>query len=78
MSCSRPAISGLKGRDELLINSMAHLGTLFAVLAYFWRDILRAFRGGLELIGIGREAGNALSGEARLALCTSSLRHPLP
>ncbi|NBC21150.1 MAG: UDP-diphosphatase [Alphaproteobacteria bacterium] len=59
---------GLEGRDELLINAMAHLGTLFAVLAYFWRDILRAFWGGLELIGIGREAGNALSGEARLAL----------
>ncbi len=40
----------LEGRDEYLINAMAHIGTLFAVLAYFWRDILRAFGGGLEVI----------------------------
>ncbi len=59
---------GLEGRDELLINAMAHLGTLFAVLAYFWRDIVRALQGGLELIGIGREPMNALSPRARLAL----------
>ncbi len=59
---------GLEGRDELLINSMAHLGTLFAVLVYFWRDVARAVQGGLELVGIGREPANALSARARLAL----------
>ena len=59
---------GLEGRDELMINAMAHLGTLFAVLVYFWRDVLRAVQGGLELIGIGREPMNALSPRARLAL----------
>ncbi len=60
---------GLNGRDELLINAMSHLGTLFAVLAYFWRDVLGAIRGGFELVGIGREPLNALSPRAGLALC---------
>ncbi|MEM7768642.1 MAG: undecaprenyl-diphosphate phosphatase [Pseudomonadota bacterium] len=41
---------GLEGRDELMINAMAHLGTLFAVLAYFWRDVGRAIAGGFELL----------------------------
>lgn len=42
---------GFGARDELLISVMAHVGTLFAVLLYFWRDILRAVRGGFELVG---------------------------
>lgn len=40
----------LEGRDEYLINAMAHIGTLFAVLVYFWRDVLRAATGSIELI----------------------------
>ncbi|MEM9054226.1 MAG: undecaprenyl-diphosphate phosphatase [Pseudomonadota bacterium] len=39
----------LEGRDEYLINAMAHLGTLGAVLLYFWRDFIRALSGGLTL-----------------------------
>jgi len=54
--------------ESLLIDVMAHLGTLFAMIAYFHKDIARAFMGGLELIGIGRQAGNRLSERARLAL----------
>jgi undecaprenyl-diphosphatase len=39
----------LEGRDEYLINAMAHVGTLGAVLLYFWRDVSRAVAGGLSL-----------------------------
>ncbi|MEO9970256.1 MAG: undecaprenyl-diphosphate phosphatase [Hyphomonadaceae bacterium] len=60
-------IFGLVGEDEILINAMAHLGTLLAVLAYFRTDVWRAILGGLELIGIGR-AGETLSGNGRLAV----------
>ena len=58
---------GLVGEDEILINAMAHLGTLLAVLAYFRKDVWRAILGGLELVGIGRKDG-ALSDKARLAI----------
>lgn len=54
--------------EGLLIDVMAHFGTLFAMIAYFREDVWRAVRGGLELVGIGRQAGNRLSDRARLAL----------
>jgi len=40
----------LTGRNEVLVNAMAHLGTLFAVLVYFRRDVGRAIVGGVELV----------------------------
>ena len=40
----------LEGRDEYLINAMAHMGTLGAVLLYFWRDISAAIAGGFGLV----------------------------
>mgnify|MGYP003129615461 CR=1 FL=1 len=58
---------GIGGEDELMVNAMAHLGTLFALFAYFWRDTGRAIAGGFELIGIGRKPGR-LSANAKLAL----------
>jgi len=60
-------VFGLFGQDEILINAMAHLGTLLAVLAYFWTDIWRAIQGGFELVGLGRKPGG-LSANARLAI----------
>lgn len=58
---------GLEGRDEMLVNAMAHLGTLFALLAYLWKDVMRAISGGFELIAAPfRRAG--LSPSAKLAL----------
>ncbi|MEO0466814.1 MAG: undecaprenyl-diphosphate phosphatase [Pseudomonadota bacterium] len=54
--------------DSLLIDAMAHFGTLFAMLLYFRDDVFRALQGGLELLGVGRQAGNRLSERARLAL----------
>ncbi len=60
-------IFGLVGEDEILINAMAHLGTLIAVLVYFRADVWRAVLGGLELVGIGRD-GTGMSGNARLAM----------
>lgn len=41
---------GFEGRDEYLINAMAHSGTLLAVLIYFRQDIQRAVLGGFELL----------------------------
>lgn len=58
---------GIGGEDELMVNAMAHLGTLFALFAYFWRDTGRALKGSLELIGIGREHGR-LTQSGKLAL----------
>lgn len=58
---------GISGEDELMVNAMAHLGTLFALFAYFWRDTGRVVKGSFELIGIGRENGR-LSDGAKLAL----------
>ncbi|MEL6322848.1 MAG: undecaprenyl-diphosphate phosphatase [Pseudomonadota bacterium] len=49
---------GLVGPDELLINAMAHVGTLFSVLIYFRKDVIRAMAGALALIGLG-SAGSA-------------------
>ena len=58
---------GFGTRDELLINAMAHVGTLFAVLLYFWKDVGRTIGGGFELVGAPfRKAG--LSANARLAV----------
>lgn len=61
------AYYGFVGQDELLINAMAHVGTLLAVLVYFRTDVLRAMKGGLELVGIGRQSSGQ-SANARLAL----------
>jgi undecaprenyl-diphosphatase len=33
----------------LVVDVMTHIGTLFAILIYFWRDVLRLIRGALEL-----------------------------
>jgi undecaprenyl-diphosphatase len=56
----------LQGRDEVLVNAMAHLGTLFAVLVYFRRDVGRAIVGGVELLGQPFRGG-PLSEAGRLA-----------
>ena len=58
---------GFGAHDELLINAMAHLGTLFAVLLFFWKDVLRAFGGGFELVG-SAATRKPLSSNARLAM----------
>ena len=58
---------GVGGEDELMVNAMAHLGTLFALFAYFWRDTGRAVKGGFELIGVGRDNGK-LTSSGKLAL----------
>ena len=41
----------MEGRDEELINAASNLGTLAALLIYFWKDVVRALGGGVELIG---------------------------
>ena len=58
---------GLDGEEELLINAMAHLGTLGALLAYFYRDVWRAIIGGVELVAAPLSK-KALSANGKLAL----------
>ncbi|MEM9225929.1 MAG: undecaprenyl-diphosphate phosphatase [Pseudomonadota bacterium] len=57
----------LDGRDEALINVMAHVGTLFAVLLYFWREIAHAAAGAPALIAAPLSR-RPLSDNSRLAL----------
>jgi undecaprenyl-diphosphatase len=59
----------LLGWHAPLLNSLAfdvalHLGTLLALLAYFWRDLLRLLAAGWGALGRGRPFGSA---DARLA-----------
>ncbi|MEL7130390.1 MAG: undecaprenyl-diphosphate phosphatase [Pseudomonadota bacterium] len=63
------AMYGIVGNDEVLINAMAHVGTLFSILLYFRRDILDAIGGGFELIRFGADRSSGpLSRHAKLAL----------
>lgn len=57
----------LEGRDEYLINAMAHIGTLFAVLLYFWRDFSRAISGSPGLLSASLNK-TPLSRNSRLSL----------
>lgn len=46
----------------LVTDVMVHVGSLFAVLVYFWRDVLRMAKGGLDLLRL------RMTDDARLAL----------
>lgn len=64
-----PELTGLPDQGPL-IDAMAHLGSLGAVLAYFWRDVARMVHGAVDLI-VGRDTDGArvrLTPEAKLLL----------
>ena len=44
-----PAFTGWKDQGQL-VDVMVHVGSLFAVIAYFWRDVLKLISGGLDLL----------------------------
>ena len=44
-----PAVTGWPDQG-LVTDVMVHVGSLFAVLAYFWRDCLALLKGGLKLL----------------------------
>ncbi len=44
-----PAVTGWKDQGQL-VDVMVHVGSLFAVIAYFWRDVLKLIAGGLDLL----------------------------
>ena len=52
-----PRILGL-GEPTLALIAIAHLGTLLAVLIYFWRDLWAIVRGVLQGMRQGRPLGN--------------------
>ncbi len=64
-----PQVTGLPDQGPL-IDAMAHLGSLGAVLAYFWRDMLRLGRGKLDLmVGRTTEGGRIrLTPESKLLM----------
>jgi len=47
----------------LLIDVAAHLGSLLAVMLYFWRDLLAMFKGGIDIL-----KGNFASKNSKLTL----------
>ena len=57
-----PELTG--GADQgQAIDVAVHVGTLFAVMLYFWRDVGRLFRGGLHVV-----SGRVRTDDARLFL----------
>ena len=44
-----PALTGWKDQG-LATDVMVHVGSLFAILVYFWRDVLRLLAGTLDLM----------------------------
>lgn len=56
-----PFFSGWQDQG-LVTDVMVHVGSLFAILAYFWRDVLRLAAGGLDLLRL------RMTDNARLAL----------
>ena len=58
-----PNLTNLEDQGQL-IDVAVHLGTLVAVITYFWRDMLRVLRG---LIALSRRKTN--TADAQLALC---------
>ncbi|MEM1086812.1 MAG: undecaprenyl-diphosphate phosphatase [Pseudomonadota bacterium] len=64
----------LEGRDEYLINAMAHVGTLGAVLLHFWRDVGRAVQGGMSLpLMLGRPGARPSENQHLALLILASL-----
>lgn len=62
-----PKLTGLPDQGPL-IDAMAHLGSLFAVLVYFWRDVARLAQGPYDLV-VGRPLDgerHRWTGEAKL------------
>jgi len=44
-----PAITGWPDQGQVT-DVMVHIGSLFAVIVYFWRDVLKLIGGGLDLL----------------------------
>lgn len=44
-----PAFTGWPDQGQLT-DVMVHVGSLFAVIAYFWKDVLKLIHGGLDLL----------------------------
>ena len=44
-----PAITGWPDQGQVT-DVMVHIGSLFAVIVYFWRDVLKLISGGLDLL----------------------------
>jgi undecaprenyl-diphosphatase len=57
-----PALTGWPDQGQVT-DVMVHLGTLLAILIYFWRDVLGLIKGGLALFR------GKIAPEGRLAIC---------
>ncbi len=56
-----PALTGWPDQG-LVTDVMVHVGSLFAVIVYFWRDVLRLLKGGIDLLRL------EMNRDSRLAL----------
>lgn len=56
-----PALTGWPDQG-LFTDVMVHVGSLFAIIAYFWRDVLRLVGGGIDLLRL------RMNDESRMAL----------
>jgi undecaprenyl-diphosphatase len=51
----------------LLTDVMVHVGSLFAIIAYFWRDVLRLLQGGMDMLQLKWSDNARLAGYILLA-----------
>jgi undecaprenyl-diphosphatase len=64
-----PVLTGWQDQG-LLVDVMAHVGSLAAIIAYFWRDVLKLMGGGLDL------ARGRLTAHARMVLYIAAATVP--
>ncbi len=55
-----PAFTGWQDQG-VVTDIMVHVGSLFAVLVYFWRDVMRLFHGGIDLLRLRMNENSRLA-----------------
>lgn len=61
-----PAFTGWPDQG-VVTDVMVHVGSLFAVIAYFWRDVLRLIGGGIDLLRLRMNDNSRMAGYIILA-----------
>ena len=61
-----PAFTGWPDQG-VVTDVMVHVGSLFAVIAYFWRDVLRLIGGGFDLLRLRMNDNSRMAGYIILA-----------
>lgn len=56
-----PAFTGWADQGQV-VDVMVHVGSLFAIIVYFWRDVIRLVKGGIDLLRL------RMNDDSRMAL----------